>query len=164
MRSPNRRRYEAGLREAIVRLRSRRTEHYEEVWQTAVEVLECLNRCEKAEENADSRYFAERDGTDGGKTLGGLVWIRGKIVHEQVEMRQVIDHPIALGDGSGLLLTEDGRPLLATVQEFKWLTRSEAGLLGKPDPHCRDVYYDMYVQQTDLITPLERAASYLLSR
>jgi hypothetical protein len=160
VRARNAARYEAGLTAALDRLRAVGPNNWDSVWQATFEVLAWLYLCEEAEERQDAEaYRADRRATEKGRTLAGLIWLRGLVVHEQADFDDVAPVPVTWG---GERVTWGGEPVTWGVG-FAWRARRD---LPWRDP-AKDERVEMYgvhVERDGLLPPLERAHRYLLSR
>jgi hypothetical protein len=72
--------------------------------------LSALYDFEEAERRSDSGYYAHRDASACGSTLGGLMWLRGAVVHQQAESRDVGAAPAQIS-----VLTEDENGVTSAI-------------------------------------------------
>ena len=71
-------------------------------WGFARDLLDALYGAEQAEVAADrDGYFPHRDRSLNGRTLGGLMWFRGAVVHEDVDPTAQLLVPMQAWSGSG---------------------------------------------------------------
>ena len=130
------------------------------VWQGSFEVLVWLYLCEKVEEGPDvESYRGDRRVTEGGRTLAGLIWLRGLVVHEQVDFDDVAPVPVTWG---GARVSWGGEPV-AWGTAFAWRARRELPWRD-PGKDERVAMYEAHVEGDGLLPPLERAHRYLVSR
>lgn len=160
MRARKAARHEAGLTAALDRLRSVDPNNSDAVWQATFEVLAWLYLCEEAEERHDVvAYRADRRATEDGRSLAGLIWLRGLVVHEQADFDDVAPVPVTWG---GEPVTWSGEPVTWGV-EFVWRARGDLPWRD-PAKDERVEMYEAHVESDGLLPPLERAHRYLLSR
>jgi len=160
--------FQGALMSALQKLRSIDKSNKDAVWVAILDVLAWLYNCEQAEKKSnETSYFMHRDASPEGRTLAGLIWLRGQVIHHQVEVRELVWVPtIVFKSQAGNWVPVEIRNIKGkTVNfyrpEFKWPKRS--GLPNKkPDKRGDD--YEMFVQDQDLMPPLEQAARYLISR
>ena len=60
------------------------------MWVKTLAVLDWLYHCEEAEKTLDSSYYAARNSDPRGKSLSGLIWVRGLVVHHQAEVHKAL--------------------------------------------------------------------------
>jgi hypothetical protein len=160
VRARNAARYEAGLAAALDRLRATDTRSRDAVWQATFEVLAWLYLCEEAEEGEDvESYRADRRTTEDGRTLAGLIWLRGLVVHEQADFDDIAPLPVTWG---GEPVLWGGEPVIWSGA-FAWRARRNLPW-REPSRDERVGMYEVHVEGDELLPPLQRAHQYLLSR
>lgn len=143
-------------------------------WGAARDVLSWLYNAEENERAADPAYYAGRDATGEGRTLAGLMWVRGLVVHRQAEVRVAIWKPVKIhradddGNWQPVALHRsagDGTwvPAQAYVSAAAWPARSELPP-GRREQHGRDVHYDQHVAGSAFMAPLMAAREYISHR
>ena len=161
MKAANATRYEAGLISSLDRLRDVSSDDLEGVWQATFEVLAWLYLCEQAEQQPNEKaYFAHRRGVPGGRALGGLIRLRGLVVHHQVDFQKLAPVPATVG---GIPITLGGVPVTVGSQAV-WPPRRASDPWPAKQKDERVEMYDAEVAENPLLDPLERACKYLLSR
>lgn len=160
VKAKNAARYEAGLASALHHLCNVEMGNHEAVWQATFEVISWLYLCDQAERHPDKdAYYEHRRASSDGRALGGLIGLRGLIVHHQVDFQDLAPVPVTWG---GQPVTWGGEPVTWGV-ELRWPPHRTPPW---PDPAKdeRVTMYQEYVAGQPLLEPLKRAHRYLLSR
>jgi hypothetical protein len=167
MKNPHKNRLELGLKAALDELRALPKNASEDLkWISTSNVLDWLYRCEEAERQADSNYYQHRDSSPEGRALAGLIWKRGQNVHCQSEVQDQVMLPVKIVDYRGQpvkILDWQGNAVAVISCNLRWPKKSKLPI-QVPDKHGRDIHYETYVQDRELLQPLEQAVEYVLSR
>ena len=91
---PEQPRYVAALTKRMSVLRQADDRRDEDtVWELTCEVLGWLYRADQAAQASDDTYLTRRAASVAGRTLAGLIWIRGRVDHHAAEVRRLIVRP-----------------------------------------------------------------------
>lgn len=149
----------------------------EEIEMLVGEVLGALYALEerfKRDLGAETFYSARESDPDG-SAAGGLIWIRGLVVHKDPHLHKIVSMPadyvetpfgrvplsqIQVIDASGSVVR--AQPVGIAKWDFStWKARSD---LPEPDlgflSHDRDVMYDQRVAGRDTLDPLREAVAF----
>lgn len=138
------------------------------IWAGIQDVLTCLYRFEEQERRSGgSGYYRDRGSSTGGQIVGGLIWLRGLILLNDVEVRSHLFRPSAIagGDNSPQPLTVLSVPggQLVFVDDVVWPERRQLPAPGRRyKAHHRDRYYDQHIAGQSLMGPLRAAQSYFV--
>lgn len=144
------------------------------VWRWTDRALGSLYSCEEAAKKLLGKipYYDRRALDEGGRTLAGLMWLRGLLVHHQADVRRLLwkpGGPVHVWDGEKWQPCQtrfwDGEKWqpAATVRiaALAWPTRDTLPKGDRNKTHDRDAFYDERVASRDLLPPLEEAHAYL---
>lgn len=160
---------------ALARLTDAETRRDEDaVWTATRDVLAWLYRLEESEQRIDPSYYQHREMEDDGKTLAGLVWVRGLVDHHQAEIRTLvwIEAPVFVKRGgewraADVHVRRSGEWATGTVRVRRPVWPPLADLSkqsDRPDKYGRDLHYETFVARQQLSKPLHAARTYLLGR
>jgi hypothetical protein len=137
-------------------------------WSEIQNVLGCLQRLEEqAKSTADLAYYRHRGNSTGGQIVGGLIWVRGLVVHHDAEVRIRLFRPFAIAgeDNAPQPLAYKSIPGSDPifVDDVVWPERRHLPAPGRRyKSHQRDAYYDTVVAGEPLMGPLRAARSYFV--
>lgn len=156
---------------AVAALGEKQATDLEASWQVAVNVLSWLYRCDHAEQKTgQDAYLADREASPHGRTLAALVWLRGKIEHEQYPAPAFEMSP------KTMYVRRDGvwEPVEAFVradQEWRATDNGAQHMLVWPtlpasmtDPYHRHEWYAARAAGLVWTIPLDAAAKFLRER
>jgi len=132
--------------------------------------LEWRHAFDEHERNADAGYFAHRALSVRGRTLGGLLWLRGDGHHHGAALREIAWR------SASVYVRRNGEWKDATAYrrvDGEWVEASmyvaggrwppHACSSGKADKYSRDQWYVAQVEGRDLLGPIEGARAYLVA-
>jgi hypothetical protein len=159
---------------AIERLAAAESSRDEDsIWEETTGVLDRLYACEEAEKRVDpggiAAYYAHRDESPAGRALGGLIWVRGLVVHHQAEVRELLwkatEAWLRIGGrwvpAAKSIYAGGGWQEVSTNSAVAaWPSRSQ---LPKSDRSSRgrDELYRQHVEGQHLLLPVRAARDYL---
>lgn len=174
VRHPNAARYERGITEALQRFDDVESgRDGDAIWNRTAEVLAALYRAEQAEVAHDRAYWDEREASDSGRVLAGLMFFRAFVEHEGIEVQELAWHDAAAkirheGEwrDAQIKIFQDGhwRNAAARIARAGWpsLPSYEEKRSGRQPG--RGVLYRDYVEGRRLKETLHEAARFLLAR
>lgn len=126
-----------------------------EIWRLGWHALYWLYSFEEWSNGQDPGYYDHRNASDAGRCAAALVWARGLLQHNGLELGSLQWRPAPT-----LVLTEDGwKP--STWMPTLVASRSWPAREGLPRPtrhaHGRDAWYDTYVAHKPFLEPLQAA-------
>ena len=136
-------------------------------------VLEWLHRLEEFDKNAagNAAYFAHRESSVNGRTLGGLIYVRGFVHHGNLDVKDIafreapvkvrvdgawVEKPIRVRQGDEWLSAR------VSVARLVWPPLSALPQPPTPEKHHRDVHYENLVAGRPLSDPIRSARGYLV--
>lgn len=166
-------RFLVALTAALERLAEAEAGRDEEgIWAATREALEWLYACEEAEKAAIPDYYEDRNGTESGRTVAGLIWVRGLTMHHQAEVRRLL----WLQARTFVMVGGKFRPARTSVRvdgQWKETTPHVAsarwpavGLLpeGTMPARGRDRMYEDHVSEKPVMEPLQTALDYFAAK
>lgn len=137
-------------------------------WTAIRKVLTCLHQLEEQEKQTDhTGYYRDRGSSTAGRTVGGLIWLRGLIRLHDAEVRTHLFRPSAIAgnDHSPQPLRVRSAPggELVFTDDVVWPDRRQLPAPGRRyKAHQRDGYYDQHVAGKPLMGPFRAAQSYFV--
>lgn len=169
MRHPDATRYETWLADEL-HLVERAGTLGDEKWRAIRSLLGVLYQCEEAERAHDLGYYAHRDASPEGRTMGGLMYGRGLVVHKQAEVKQamlVSAEAFIVVEGelrpAEMFISVSGelKPAKAMMSVTAWPKLAVLPAPGRPERNGRDVMYDDHVAEKPIVRPFREAIDYL---
>jgi hypothetical protein len=151
---------EQGLREALRRLRSRLAKPDGPTPHISLgEVLAWCYSLEEYHKNRVPNYYATRDNSTDGRTLGALVYARGLFAHSLIATAELVLPPsytrrILPGDRGGSVTYAD--PIVSS-DVWKPLPPAPPHV----NPYGRDGFYRLHVEGKPILDPLNTARRFL---
>lgn len=148
------RRITSGLDAALVALdAAAHPVNVDEKWIQTRNVLNWLYHFEECLKSVAVDYYVLRDDSSNGRTLGGLIWLRGNVVHSGWDVHKMFRYKIAN--------THPNRQVRIVLSA--WPERSSLPEPARKETHNRDLMYDEFVATKPMSITLNRAREFLLS-
>jgi hypothetical protein len=109
-------------------------------------------------------YDARRDGEDGGRTVGGLVYARNRHAHNLVtagEAEFIVPAPTVIQMPPGEPAAASSGRGTVFAMRARWVPLVALPPPDRPERHGRDAMYDGHVAGRPLREPLDEAAAWL---
>jgi hypothetical protein len=149
-------RAEVRLREAIDRMAARLGD--ETLGDPVASLEDALSALYQMEEyfagTLAPTYYTTRDSSWDGRTLGGLMYARGLVTHDQAETAHLVTRAIV---HQALRRSR----LYPPVAQYQWKQLAELPPPDWPEKHGRDAYYEQQVQGRELLPPIEASLAFL---